>query len=592
MFEKFKKIITNLIKTKNWFSSRSLAISICILIGGLGIAYLAQSSTTTIGEDISTTNINATGNINASSTLYISDIIASATLQAATTTLATTTLSGDLDLNFHQLKDVILETSSTFPSAPPNGQFFWHTTNTKPYWYDGANSRWLSADPVEEVNYIVYQEGVTTSAKNGTTGKIDFSGTDATIVIQNALNALTSGRTWKEKVVVKGNYSSLKQIQIPSYTILEIQGKWTAQNDLNDNLIINSDTINGNTQIEIYGGHVDANKDNQTVGTSAIRLYKVSTSTVHHMIIRGGNRVAESTGVGILVYLSREVLVSDNYTYEADYDNIQVTYSTSTVVTGNQMIAGGNGGIQLAGSAYTVVTGNYIKGSMSSGVGIRMCHEGTINNTIVGNVFVGSSGSTIAIELCDGTNENLVEGNVVYGYWTRGVNFRPIDSTTNRNLIQGNHFSNIATGIRFETNAGDNNQIIDNYIYDQNNAASYVVKIDSGVTNTYIEGNKVYNYDGGWLSDSGTGTILKRNIGYVTENGGAATFSGNGSTVAFNIAHGLSTTPTSYVVTAASSAAKGEYYVTANATNITVTYTTAPASGTNNVVLTWKAEKL
>ena len=61
--------------------------------------------------------------------------------------------------------------------------------------------------------------------------------------------------------------------------------------------------------------------------------------------------------------------------------------------------------------------------------------------------------------------------------------------------------------------------------------------------------------------------------------------SGNGSTTVFNIAHGFGSTPAFALVNAASSAAAGSFYVTVNATNISINYTTAPASGTNN--LTW-----
>lgn len=36
-------------------------------------------------------------------------------------------------------------------------------------------------------------------------------------------------------------------------------------------------------------------------------------------------------------------------------------------------------------------------------------------------------------------------------------------------------------------------------------------------------------------------------------------------------------------------AAVGAYFATADATNITVTYTSAPSAGTNNVTLNWSA---
>ncbi len=46
---------------------------------------------------------------------------------------------------------------------------------------------------VDTASYIIFKDGNTIYAKNGMTGKIEFSGTDAATVIQNAINALISG---------------------------------------------------------------------------------------------------------------------------------------------------------------------------------------------------------------------------------------------------------------------------------------------------------------------------------------------------------------------------------------------------------------
>jgi len=85
-------------------------------------------------------------------------------------------------------------------------------------------------------------------------------------------------------------------------------------------------------------------------------------------------------------------------------------------------------------------------------------------------------------------------------------------------------------------------------------------------------------------------TIVKHNEGYVSEAGGVATFSGDGTTTSFSISHGLATTPSYANVTAETADAAGDFYITRGATTITVTYATAPPTGTNNVVLSWYAE--
>jgi len=81
--------------------------------------------------------------------------------------------------------------------------------------------------------------------------------------------------------------------------------------------------------------------------------------------------------------------------------------------------------------------------------------------------------------------------------------------------------------------------------------------------------------------------------------GGVAVKSGDGTTKVFNIAHGAGVTPTKYSVTWASKAASvdqnlgdtygagSEFYVTADATNLILTYQYAPATGTNNLSYAW-----
>ena len=87
-----------------------------------------------------------------------------------------------------------------------------------------------------------------------------------------------------------------------------------------------------------------------------------------------------------------------------------------------------------------------------------------------------------------------------------------------------------------------------------------------------------------------TEIIMRRVEGYTTENSGTATFSGDGSTTQFSIEHGLVSTPSKIQVTAMSSDAAGDFYVTADATYIYVNYKTAPPSGTDNVKISFYAE--
>jgi len=84
------------------------------------------------------------------------------------------------------------------------------------------------------------------------------------------------------------------------------------------------------------------------------------------------------------------------------------------------------------------------------------------------------------------------------------------------------------------------------------------------------------------------------NKGYVDglNTRGTNTQSGTGgSTLVYNIPHGLGVTPTYARADAKNSATAGIQFVTWDATNIIITYSVAPASGTNNLSWGWIAYK-
>ena len=98
--------------------------------------------------------------------------------------------------------------------------------------------------------------------------------------------------------------------------------------------------------------------------------------------------------------------------------------------------------------------------------------------------------------------------------------------------------------------------------------------------------------------DGTTHVMFVRNIGFPTEGYGVVTFNGDGSTTNFTWTHNLALTPREIDVAPLSADAAGAFYVTANSTHITVVYrganppdwtSSAPPSGTNNVVLAWHA---
>ncbi len=71
--------------------------------------------------------------------------------------------------------------------------------------------------------------------------------------------------------------------------------------------------------------------------------------------------------------------------------------------------------------------------------------------------------------------------------------------------------------------------------------------------------------------------------------GGSETQDGDGSTTTFTIQHDLDVVPTTVTVDPGSADAAGDFHMSMDATEITVEYATAPASGTSNLTWFWHA---
>lgn len=93
----------------------------------------------------------------------------------------------------------------------------------------------------------------------------------------------------------------------------------------------------------------------------------------------------------------------------------------------------------------------------------------------------------------------------------------------------------------------------------------------------------------GWRDGDGT-LLLANPIGYTNENAGSETQSGDGSSTSFSFAHGMDETPKWAHIEPSSPAARGDYHVTADGTDLAVTYSSAPPSGSGNLSWYWMAK--
>ena len=372
-------------------------------------------------------------------------------------------------------------------------------------------------------SYIIRINGSTFEAVNAHTGKIDYSGTDASSVIQSAINA-GAGKVFLKR----GRYNLSSELTINEGVVLEgeVLGA-PLVTDKRTVLVTYKDT----DFITLKGGSELKNLD-IAMGTA------LSDS---HAILN----ITSSSGVDF-----QKPIIIDNVfvsgAIEANGSALKLSIDSDANVSGvlvrNFSWYGFNKGVEL------ILNSSYPSASIS------------------GNRFFGLTGKSSKY--------------FIY-LDTQGIG-TPYLSTNQFLGVILQCTSGSLRGIYIGAKANAN-QFIGTSIYDVP-SSSYGVEICSGTEGTLLIG-RVYK-----VLDNGTRTKIINPYDYITQNGGTATFNGDGTTTSFNISHGLVSTPSTYVVSPASADAKGEFYVTADSTYITVNYTSAPPSGTDNVKLTWYAE--
>ncbi len=135
---------------------------------------------------------------------------------------------------------------------------------------------------MDTASYIIFKDGNIIYAKNGITGKVEFQGSDASVVIQSAIDTLTNGG----KIFIKaGTYTINSNITVPQGLIIEGEGEQATMLGLTGDPNFNGLTLMGGTKWTIlrnfglYGGASSAPtnfKDGIVVSGSMVELNNLS----------------------------------------------------------------------------------------------------------------------------------------------------------------------------------------------------------------------------------------------------------------------------------------------------------------------------
>jgi len=415
---------------------------------------------------------------------------------------------------------------------------------------------------VSEASWIVGKDGSDTYMKNGETGEIPWEDSNSGAVINACVGNLTSGRTWKETVVVRGTFSITGTIIIDSdYTVLDLTDAYLSLGADTDMITIGSPTAL-QQQVEIRGGVLDGNNAIRSSG-NLINLYgsycKILGVTIVYakengVRIRGDSSHSTYAWQNSIVdcYFSDNELAGiyiENWVAYLPIEHCYFDGNNVATSSGIAMIEPSNrsGGLYIddcnfyqLGAYGCLLRGsdNWVSKSYFWYIGLTAIRVesdsnwGTYGNQIVDNNIAdasyGNDGTYSAIYVVGKTGQNAFKNRI------------------EGNIIQKFGSDQVAYGIN-ET-LGEYNVYNDNYI-------------DNGVCATDE-------------MNIGSDSVLYRNYGFVTEN--SVTFSGIGNGT--YVAHDCAGTP-DYVTITLSTQGYG-WYGTKNSTHCQLYFSTSTASGT------------
>lgn len=455
-------------------------------------------------------------------------------------------------------------------------------------------------------HYLVHTSGSVVKVKSGETGRTVYSHATPSTAIQWALDNLTADRTTKERVYLRGDFTLSALLRVRSHTILQWDGKLSlaagvAPGTLNNyGIIQGGDQSAGVTDVDIFGGAIDANGANQAgKKCDAIHFRQAQRIRVQ------GCKIENAGNEGIELVGCSDFVISHNLIEGSLDDGISILASYWGTVANNVSRnhldqTGASSGIEIEdGTHYVTISGNVCYGSP---VGIRIitdsgssedsCHHLTVTGNVCQSSNIDSNGAS---GITCGTNKTgefitdvTISGNMVYDTHTYGISlFRARGCTVNGNSIQdaGNIGINLNTchqcsvagnSVRQSQGAGVQlisatyNVVSGNAIFDsaQNGTFGYGINCTTGATDNLIVGNLVTDSTGaeqdrgirinandnivignqlkgnvgiGLVVSSGTGLVIRDNTSYVTENNGTATVANGTTSIA--VTHGLSATP-------------------------------------------------
>ena len=297
-------------------------------------------------------------------------------------------------------------------------------------------------------SYTVAPIGSTYYAESNTAGGTDYEGADATTVINQALAALTGGRTWKEKVVLKGDFEIDDSILAPSYSVIEIQGRLKAADGASISsamaVIQNSNRAldTANNDITIIGGEIDGNKTNNATSFEGVAMGHTKNFVLADMLVHDAKEIGIVTGSKATIEHWGTVL--NCHSHSNTNEGFQFDGTGIIRVIGGAYYNNGTAGIHKThGSAVAAdrmgltIEGTFAYSNTSHGISVvKQSAVVPENISITGCQSFENGGDGIVVSECRGVTlaENVCWKNEFCGMRL----WNPVDFSCQGNILKNN----------------------------------------------------------------------------------------------------------------------------------------------------------
>ena len=324
---------------------------------------------------------------------------------------------------------------------------------------------------VESSSYIIFTDGKNIFAKNTTTGLIEFSGTDASTVIQNAIDSTRSNqyRAGGKILFKSGTYTISSTIEPRGGVTLEGENKVSTQLRLADGVNVDMFRWTGAHKTEFFpiwrNLELDGNKDHNESGSGIVVEnvggHHLSDGYIEHMFIRNfaehgvhlkfdwgwklNNNVIEYNHESGALLQGSGTQILNNRFLSNDFHGLQLSGGEFLIV-GNQFRDNGQNGIRSGGGGTgTVLMANYFhnNGHSTNNTYDQISVELSGQMKIIGNSFNGNNESRYGIKIRADADELLIQGNSFINHISGAISDDSKNSLIKDNFGNGENIGSV-----------------------------------------------------------------------------------------------------------------------------------------------------